>query len=64
MAALALIVVCSIHIQQIVWASQAPLVMHMHDCSSGVAYVWYYPYPAVKKLHAFCLFIFSNSIWQ
>ena len=33
-----------------VQASPAPLVICMRDCSRGVAYVLYCPYPALRKL--------------
>ena len=46
MAALALILMHSLHIWEILRASPTPIVMRMCDCSSGLAYVRYYPYPA------------------
>ena len=46
MADLALIVVHSIYIGQIVWTLSASLVMRMRDWLGGVAYIQHCPNPA------------------
>ena len=40
LASLALIAVCSIYIGQLLQASAAPLIIHMHKHLRGVANVW------------------------
>ena len=41
----------SIHIGHLMQASATPLVMHTHSIQMIVAYVRYYPYPALDLLY-------------
>ena len=47
--ALALMVMCSIYIGQLVWPAAAPLIVCMHICLWGVAIIYYYLHPEILQ---------------